>query len=275
MLGDVRSASWTTFAALAACLLAIPPAASAQESDPPRLELTAGPAVVEGQIAVFTATLSRTSNRAVTFSYITGEGTAATERDFGGRRGTLTIPPGQTFATIGIPTNSDRLFENPESFRVELFDSVNATFGEYVAFATIVNDLRAGRCQNIVEGDRRTDILTGSAAGDLIVGRNDSDVLFGLGGADCIRGEKGHDIIDGGDGNDVVDGGSGDDELKGGDGRDRLYGRRGVNRYNGGAGNDTIYARNGRSEIVECGSGRDVVKADRRDRLRRCERVSR
>jgi Ca2+-binding RTX toxin-like protein len=271
----VRSASWTTLAALAACLLAVAPVASAQQGDPPRLELTAGPAVVEGQIAVFAATLSRTSDRPVTFSYITGEGTAATGHDFGGRRGTLTIPAGQTSATIGIATNSDRLFENEESFRVELFDPVNATVGEYVAFATILNDLRPGRCQNIVEGDRRTDILTGSSAGDLIIGRQDGDVLFGLGGPDCIRGERGHDIVDAGDGDDLVDGGSGDDELKGGDGDDRLYGRRGINRYNGGGGDDRIYARNGRSEIVECGAGRDTVKVDHDDRLRRCEIVAR
>ena len=271
----MRSASWTTFAALAACLLAIAPAASAQESGSPHVQLTAGPPVVEGQIALFTAALDRPSDQPVTFSYITGEGTAATGRDFGGRQGTVTIPAGGTSAPIGIATNADRLFENDETFRVELFNPVNADFGEYVAFATIVNDLRPGRCQNIVEGAMRTDILTGSSGGDLIIGRNDIDFLYGLGGPDCIRGEKGGDLIEGGDGDDLVDGGSGDDELKGGDGDDRIYGRRGINRYNGGNGDDRIYARNGRSEIVECGAGRDVVQIDRNDRLRRCEVVSR
>ncbi|HEX8648257.1 MAG TPA: hypothetical protein VF715_15290, partial [Thermoleophilaceae bacterium] len=86
---------------------------------------------------------------------------------------------------------------------------------------------------------------------------------------------RGGDIIDAGDGDDTVDGGSGDDRMRGGEGADRLYGRRGRNRYNGGPGNDVIYARNGVAEIVECGPGRDRVKADRKDRLRRCERVSR
>jgi Ca2+-binding RTX toxin-like protein len=262
-----------TLTAAAACLLALAPAASAQES-PPIVNVT-GSTATEGQVLVFTATLSRSTDQPVTVNYITGEGTAATDLDFSGTRGTVTIPPGQTSAPIGIATVADRLFENDEGFRVELSDPVNARFGEYVAFGTIVNVLRSGRCQNIVLGNRRGDILTGSAGGDLIIGRADSDVLFGLGGPDCINGERGHDIIDGGDGDDLVDGGSGDDEMKGGDGNDRLIGRRGLNRYNGGPGNDRIYARNGRREIVECGSGRDTVKADSGDNLRRCEVVTR
>ena len=270
--GGVRRASWTTVAAVLAILALCPPAL-AQES-PPRLTIEGGTAI-EGQIVVFTARLDRASSQPVTVSFITGEGTAATGLDFGGRRGTVTIPPGQTSVPIGIASNADRLFENEEMFRVELFGESGATLGEYVAQGTILNDLRPGRCQNIVEGRRGTDILTGSAAGDLIIGRQDIDFLFGLDGADCIRGERGGDIIDGGDGDDLLDGGSGDDEIKGGDGDDRIYGRRGRNRYNGGAGADRIYARNGRSEIVECGAGLDLVKVDRTDRLRRCELVTR
>ena len=273
MLDFVSRASWTTFTAALVCLLALAPSASAQQS-PPTLNLTGGTAL-EGEVLVYTATLSRATDTAVTVSYVTGEGTAATDRDFTGTRGTVTIPPGQTSVPIGIGTASDRLFENDEGFRVELYDPVGARFGEYVAFGTIVNVLRAGRCQNIVRGAGRTDVLTGSPAGDLISGRTDIDFLFGLAGDDCIRGEKGGDIIDGGDGDDVVDGGSGDDRIRGGDGDDRLYGRRGINRYSGGPGDDRIYARNGRSEIVECGPGIDVVKADRGDKLRRCEIVTR
>ena len=243
---------------------------------PPRIELTAGAPAVEGQPLTFTATLSRASDQPVSFEYVTGEGSAATGRDFGGRRGSVTIPPGQRSAQIAIATNEDRLFENEELFRVELYEPRNATFGEYVAFGTILNKLRSGRCQNIVLGrGKGTDVLTGSPAGDTIRGLQDLDFLFGLGGDDCIYGHRHNDIIDGGDGNDLIDGGSGADRMKGGNGNDRIIGRRGRNRYNGEAGDDTIYARNGVAETVDCGPGRDRVKADRRDRLRRCERVSR
>lgn len=240
----------------------------------PILTLTGGRAI-EGQILPFTATLSRPSDQPVSFNYVTGEGLAATDRDFGGRSGSATIPAGQTSVAIGIPTNPDRFFEPDEDFRVELSNPVNARLGEYVAFGSIVNDLRPGRCANVVIGRNRTDILTGSAGGDKIVGRQDIDFLYGFAGGDCIYGERGGDIIDAGEGDDLVDGGSGNDRIKGGDGNDRLYGRRGRNRYNAGAGNDRVYARNGVAEIVECGPGRDTVKADSRDRLRRCERVTR
>ena len=262
-------ASRMTLAAALVCLLVAAPAA-AQDQRPPLLQVTGG-SVAEGQILPFTATLDRPSSQPVTFGYVTGEGTAATNLDFGGRTGTATIPAGQTSVPIGIPTNTDRLFENEENFRVELFDPVNARFGEYVAFGTIFNVLRPGRCENIVKGRKGTDILTGSSAGDTIIGRQDIDFLFGLAGPDCIRGERGNDIIDGGDGDDFVDGGVGDDRIRGGDGDDRLFGRRGYNRYNGGPGDDTIYSRNGIPEIVECGPGLDVVRADLRDHLRRCE----
>ena len=274
MLEPMRRPSWTTLVAGLVCLLALTPAASAQGSLP-IVNLTGGSAV-EGQLVTFTATLSRPTDQPVTVGFVTGEGTAATNVDFGGRTGSLTIPAGQTSGLIAIATNADFLYEPAdETFRVELFDPRNARFGEYVAFASIVNDLRPGRCRNIVRGSGRTDVLTGSPAGDTITGRTDIDFLFGLAGDDCIRGEKGGDIIDGGDGDDLVDGGSGDDRIRGGAGDDRLYGRRGINRYSGGPGDDRIYARNGRREIVECGPGRDVVKADRGDNLRRCEVVTR
>jgi hypothetical protein len=42
-----------------------------------------------------------------------------------------------------------------------------------------------------------------------------------------------------------------------------------------GAGNDTIHARNGRRDTIDCGAGRDTVWADRIDRLAHCEIVRR
>jgi hypothetical protein len=42
-----------------------------------------------------------------------------------------------------------------------------------------------------------------------------------------------------------------------------------------GAGNDLVDARNGRIDTIDCGPGRDVVWADRRDVVRNCEIVHR
>ena len=92
---------------------------------------------------------------------------------------------------------------------------------------------------------------------------------------DRLVGGRGADALFGGAGDDRVVGGSGNDLLSGGEGRDRLVGGPGRNRYVGGFGPDSINAANGVRELVDCGFGRDSVKADPRDRLSGCERVKR
>jgi hypothetical protein len=77
-------------------------------------------------------------------------------------------------------------------------------------------------------------------------------------------GNEGDDRLSGGSGADRLTGGSGDDELEGGAGSDRLA---------GGSGDDRITSADDRRETVSCGAGRDVVRADRADRLSGCERV--
>ena len=50
--------------------------------------------------------------------------------------------------------------------------------------------------------------------------------------------------------------------MNGGSGRDRI---------NAGSGNDRINVRDGRRDVVNCGSGKDDVLADKSDVLRGCE----
>jgi Tol biopolymer transport system component len=109
--------------------------------------------------------------------------------------------------------------------------------------------LKPGRCANAVTGTARSERLSGSTAGDLIRGLAGKDVLLGLPGPDCL------------------DGGPGNDTLNGGTGADRLV---------GGAGNDLLLARDGGRDDVNCGSGRkDRAQADKKDRVRGCEKVKR
>jgi uncharacterized repeat protein (TIGR01451 family) len=158
---------------------------------------------------------------------------------------------------------------------------------------TTVPTLASPPCANPGFGGRDDDVLFGSAFGDR---------LFGRAGRDLLRGRAGNDCLYGGDGNDVLDGDGGNDSLWGSDGRDRLFGGSGNDRLLGGAkadelhgdtgndefaagtgrdrvwagpGNDTISARDGSRDVIDCGAGVDRVTADRRDRVRRCERVSR
>jgi Ca2+-binding RTX toxin-like protein len=124
----------------------------------------------------------------------------------------------------------------------------------------------AGPCAVRRAGTPRGDTLTGTSAGDLILGLAGNDVLRGRGGDDCLSGGPGRDRLLGGPGADRLDGGRGADRLDGG---------AGTNRYDAGPGNDVVRARNGRRELVACGAGRDRARVDRRDRVRRCERVTR
>ncbi len=95
--------------------------------------------------------------------------------------------------------------------------------------------------------DRAVD-LKGRAGADTLTGGPLDDQLYGGGGPDAIHGGKGEDEIDAGEGRDTVD---------------------------AGAGRDRIDSRDGSRDRVRCGRGPDRVKADRRDRLRGCERVRR
>jgi Ca2+-binding RTX toxin-like protein len=148
-------------------------------------------------------------------------------------------------------------------------------------------------CGHVEKGTRDDDVLRGTVFGDRLVGSDGGDLLKGGGGDDCLEGGTGNDVLDGGDGNDRLAGASGKDRLAGGTGSDKLTGGKGNDRLSGGpgndtlapgdghdsidagGGNDTINAVDGVRETVECGAGRDTVRADRRDRLRHCEKVTR
>jgi Tol biopolymer transport system component len=135
--------------------------------------------------------------------------------------------------------------------------------------------------------------INGTGAGERIAGTPEPDRIFAgrgndrVGGGargDCIDLGSGSDRASGGASNDRIAGGSGNDRISGGarndrlvgqSGRDRISGGSGRDRFSGGSGRDRIRSRDGRSERVNCGSGRDTVIADRSDRLRGCEVVSR
>jgi hypothetical protein len=148
-------------------------------------------------------------------------------------------------------------------------------------------------CAHVIRGTRDDDALRGTVFADRLVGGDGGDLLKGGAGDDCLEGGAGNDVLDGGDGADRLSGASGNDRLIGGKGNDKLTGGKGNDRLtggsgndtlspgagrdtiSGGAGNDTINSVDGVRETVDCGPGRDTVRADRRDRLKHCEKVTR
>jgi hypothetical protein len=102
---------------------------------------------------------------------------------------------------------------------------------------------------------------------DLVEGGGHDDYLSNDGGNDVLRGRRGDDELLSGPGNDQLSGGPGNDKISGGPGGDE---------FSGGRGDDSINSADGVVERVNCGGGRrDRIRADRRDRLRGCERVRR
>lgn len=93
-------------------------------------------------------------------------------------------------------------------------------------------------------------------------------------GNNRLAGTIRNDRIDGGAGNDRILGGRGNDTLLGGTGNDTLIGGPGRDKLIGGPGNDVIDARDhARGDTINCGPGRDTVRANRGDVIQRsCER---
>ncbi|MDX6610920.1 MAG: hypothetical protein QOD75_106, partial [Blastocatellia bacterium] len=93
----------------------------------------------------FTFTLSAPSGRAVTVDYSTANGTAtsgsqSTGDDYFNASGTLTIPAGQTTASVGVVVFGDSTYEPDETFFLNLSNATNATIEDAQGMATIIND---------------------------------------------------------------------------------------------------------------------------------------
>jgi hypothetical protein len=61
--------------------------------------------------------------------------------------------------------------------------------------------------------------------------------------------------------------------FSGGAGNDGLFGGGGIDVFNGGSGDDNIISRDGRAELVECGSDHDTAISDDADARSSCEEI--
>ena len=176
-----------------------------------------------------------------------------------------------------------------------LGDSVSLGAGNDIVHLAQGNDCGLGEAGNDqLHGGSDADELGGGDGRDRVFGDSGADVLRGNAGVDHLRGSSGNDRVRGDAGNDFVSGGSNHDVVYGGSGRDAMVGDAGNDRLLGGSGNDTIdvgkgsnrvwagpgkdkvEAVNRRRDLIRCGKGRDVVRADLVDRVARdCEVVTR
>ncbi|MCW3041806.1 MAG: calcium-binding protein [Solirubrobacterales bacterium] len=118
-----------------------------------------------------------------------------------------------------------------------------------------------------LDGGRGNDCIEGNNGNDTVNGGIGDDHLLGGSGDDTMTGDLGKDVMDGSTGNDKVNGGSGADTLKGGVGRDIINAGFGADRVTAGSGNDVVnIAVQGPSAKVDCGTGRDKIRLNQRER---------
>lgn len=112
--------------------------------------------------------------------------------------------------------------------------------------------------------------------GDNVVGIEQLDMY--ITGDDVLVGYDFDDQVDGGAGNDTVEGGRGHDTVTGGPGRDTIYGDATSSHCSWYSckvpfGDDTIQARDGEVDNIDCGIGTDTAVVDTIDVVANCENV--
>jgi hypothetical protein len=148
------------------------------------------------------------------------------------------------------------------------------------------NDGRPGEGDNVVGIERLSMYIVGDFTGtdgpDQIKivnpGNTGPSSLIGLGGDDVLVGYDFDETVDGGAGNDTVEGGRGNDTVTGGPGRDTIYGDATSSHCSWYSckipfGNDTIHARDGEVDNIDCGIGTDTAVVDTVDIVANCENV--
>jgi uncharacterized repeat protein (TIGR01451 family) len=155
-------------------------------------------------------------------------------------------------------------------------DLINGLSGNDTIAGLLGNDCLNGQNGNDrLSGDDGNDRLNGGAGKDILTGGIGNDRLTGGSGDDNLSGSAGADVLNGGSGKDKLSGGSGNDRLVGGSGNDTISGGQGKNSVSAGSGNDVINSVDGKAEKIDCGKGRDKIRADKRDKLKGCESVKR
>lgn len=99
--------------------------------------------------AELTVNLSQASDVRVKVDFATADNSATTttdksapitDNDYRQTTGKISFAPGQTSKTIRIPITTDNIYEQDETFFVNLTNAVNATIGDAAATVTIEND---------------------------------------------------------------------------------------------------------------------------------------
>ena len=157
---------------------------------------------------------------------------------------TLTLGSGELTRLTQDAGSDSQPAWSPDGTRI----AFTSTRGGSGTVAIYVTDVAGPREERVLPQRRLSGNCTvrGTERSDRLSGTPRSDVICGLAGDDAVRAREGNDVVFAGPGRDRVRGGPGDDRI-------------GV--------------RDSTADFVACGTGRDVVGADRADELLGCEVV--
>ena len=141
------------------------------------------------------------------------------------------------------------------------------------------NDGSSGEGDNVgsdieeIVGTVHNDVFTGSAGPDNFEGGGGNDDIHGAGGNDDLYGGSNDDRVFGDAGNDKVQGASGADSVDGGAGTTRSTGTSPPALCSAHFDSDTMSARDGERDTVDCGGGADSAVVDQLDVVAFCASV--
>ena len=143
---------------LNSCEQAVVPEEPTDSGEPPVLAIADASATESAGSLRLEVTLSRASAETVTVRYSTESSTAREGEDYAATEGTLTFAAGVLRREIAVPIHQDEVDEpDRETFTVTLAAAENATLGDAMATATILDDdLTAGvgaDALTVMEGD--------------------------------------------------------------------------------------------------------------------------
>jgi len=145
----------------------------------------------------------------------------------------------------------------------------------------VANDGRAGESDNVIgiesiEAGYGTFVGSDAAETFIVGAAGQSSSVSGGGGNDTITTANGPDTVDGGPGDDRITAGFDNDTVTGGPGRDAIFADAsgsfcGIFSCTVPFGNDTVNARDGEADTIDCSVGADRAVTDRIDTVSSCE----
>jgi Ca2+-binding RTX toxin-like protein len=153
--------------------------------------------------------------------------------------------------------------------------------GVTISLNGVADDGSSGEGDNVgadiedIDGTGGNDVFIGSPGADGFSGGFGNDEIHGSGGDDHLYGGGGDDRIYGDAGNDKLEGANGGDTVDGGPGTDQIYGDIGSCSLSCSLDADTLLARDGERDTVDCGGGADTAQVDAVDVVAFCAAVDR